>query len=109
MNWKYVTTHEIEKTIRALKTKNVYGFDEISNKTIKLSCSYITSPLTHICNEILKTGIFPDRLKYAIVRPIYKKGNKQDPANYRPISLLTSFAKIIEKNYVQKVTSTSQY
>jgi hypothetical protein len=38
MNWKYVTTHEIEKTIRTLKTKNSYGFDEIPNKTIKISC-----------------------------------------------------------------------
>ncbi len=43
-------------------------------------------------------GIFPDRLKYAIIKPIFKKkGDDQDITNYRPISLLTSFSKIIEK------------
>jgi hypothetical protein len=40
---------------------------------------------------------FPNRLKYAIVKPIFKKGNKQEISNYRPITLLTSFSKIIEK------------
>ena len=97
IKWKYVTTHEIEKIIRSLKAKNSHGFDEISNKIIKVSSRFIISPLTYICNEILKTGTFPDRLKYAIVKPIFKKGKKSDIANYRPILLLTSFAKIIEK------------
>ena len=36
-------------------------------------------------------------MKYAIVNPIFKKGNKQEISNYRPISLLTSFSKILEK------------
>jgi hypothetical protein len=40
---------------------------------------------------------FSDRLKYALVKPIFKKGNKQEIPNYRPISLSTYFSKIIEK------------
>jgi hypothetical protein len=55
------------------------------------------SPLTYICNAILNTGTFPDRLKYAIIKPIFKKGDDQDITNYRPIALLTSFSKVIEK------------
>jgi len=58
------------------------------------------SPLTYICNAVLSTGVFPDRLKYAIVKPIFKKGNKQEISNYRPISLLTSFSKIIENSFI---------
>jgi fructose-1,6-bisphosphatase/inositol monophosphatase family enzyme len=46
---------------------------------------------------VLRTGVFPDRLKYSVVKPIFKKGNKQEISNYKPISLLTSFSKIIEK------------
>jgi hypothetical protein len=42
-------------------------------------------------------GIYPDRLKFAIVRLIYKNGQNSDEANYRPISLITTFAKILEK------------
>jgi len=47
--------------------------------------------------QFCSTGVFPDRLKYAVVKPIFKRGNKQEISNYRPISLLTSFSKIIEK------------
>jgi hypothetical protein len=57
----------------------------------------ILSPLTYIFNKILQTGIFPDRLKFYEVKPLYKKGNKSELSNYRPISLLPTFYKITEK------------
>jgi len=47
--------------------------------------------------QFCSTGVFVGRLKYSVVKPIFKKGNKQEISNYRPISLLTSFSKIIEK------------
>jgi hypothetical protein len=43
------------------------------------------------------SGIFPAWLKYAQIVPVFKKGDKEQPTNYRPISLLTSFSKIFEK------------
>jgi hypothetical protein len=73
MNWQYTSTYEIEKVIKSLKLKSTCGYDEISNCIIKLSSPYIISPLTYICNAALSTGVFPDRLKYAIVKPVYKK------------------------------------
>ena len=60
MNWQYASTYEIEKIIKSLKTKNSSGYDEILNRIIKLSSPFIISPLSHICNAILNTGIFPD-------------------------------------------------
>jgi hypothetical protein len=45
----------------------------------------------------LTTGVFPDRCKYAIVRPIYKKGEITEMDNYRPISLLMTCSKILER------------
>jgi hypothetical protein len=50
-----------------------------------------------LCNRVLFEGVFPDRLKYATIIPVFKKGDKQDLSNYRPISILTSFNKIFEK------------
>ena len=64
---------------------------------MKASASFITSPLTYIFNKVLSTGVFPDWLKYSEVQPLFKKGEKTEITNYRPISLLPSFSKIIEK------------
>ena len=91
ISWQYASTYEVENIIKSLKTKNSCGYDEVSNRIIKFSAPFIISPLTYICNAILRTGTFPDRLKYAIVKPVFKKGNRQEISNYRPISLLTSF------------------
>ena len=92
-----LSTYEIEKLIISLRTTNATGYDEISNCPLKLSSPFIISPLTHICNAALISGVFPDKLKYTFVKPRHKKGNNQDVSNYRPISLLTSFSKVFEK------------
>jgi hypothetical protein len=91
------STKEITSIIKVLKTKNPYGFDEISNNLLKISAKYICSPLTHICNKSILSGNFPDQMKYSVVKPIHKKGDKMNPANYRPVSLLATFAKVLEK------------
>jgi Notch-like protein len=88
------------KKIKTIRIKNSCGYNEISNQIIKLSAPFIISPLTYICNAVLGTGVFTDRLKYATVKPIFKKGNTQEISNYRPISLLTSFSKIMEKPFM---------
>ena len=59
--------------------------------------------MTYICNAALSSGVFPDRLKYAIVKPIFKKSSKQDISNYKPISLLTSFSKVFEKHLYNRL------
>jgi hypothetical protein len=97
VSWQYASTHEIEKIMKSLKSKNTGECDEISIRILKLSAPFITSPLTYICNAILDSGIFPDRLKYAIIKPIFKKGDDQEIMNYRPISFFTAFSKVIEK------------
>ena len=97
LNWQYTSICEIGKIIKSLKFKNTSGYNGISNRIIKLSSPFIISPLTYISNAALSSGVFPDRLKYAIVKPIFKKGSKQDISNYRSMSLLTSFSKVFEK------------
>ena len=121
MECKYTTTKEIEQIIKSLKTKNSYGYDEISTKILKISCPFIISPLNYICNKILFWGKFPDRLKYAVIRNHYIRmviGVRC--LNDRPVSLLTSFSKIFEMvmqtrilNHLTKqaynILSTEQY
>ena len=57
----------------------------------------IVKPLTLIINQSLETEIFPTAFKTSKVTPIYKKGDKANPSNYRPISILTTISKIFER------------
>ena len=97
INFKYISTREIVNIIKSLKAKGSYGYDEITTKVIKLSAPFISSPLSYIFNKSMLSGIFSTRLKYATIKPILKKENKENVANYRPISVLHSFSKILEK------------
>ena len=85
---------------------------------IKHSVSFLLVPLTHIFNLSLKTGIFPEEMKKAKVIPFHKSGDRTNINNYRPISILLSFSKILEKiiarrlvNYLEKYNflSSSQH
>jgi hypothetical protein len=71
--FKHVSPKKVEEVARSLKAKGSYGYDEISLKVIKQSILYISSPLAHICNLMLFSGTFPTRLKFAEVKPLYKK------------------------------------
>jgi hypothetical protein len=94
-----VAKGEIINIICSLKSNKSSGYDGISSKIIKLCSMFISTPLFFICNMSIITGVFPDCLKYAVIKPLYKKGDKVDIANYRPISMFTAFTKVMEKNY----------
>ena len=64
---------------------------------LKKIIPHILTPLRHICNTSLEQGIFPDEMKIARIIPLFKSGDKQNVSNYRPISLLPQFSKILEK------------
>ena len=55
------------------------------------------SPIINIRNKVFAQGIYPERLKFSLIKPIYKTGDKSSPSNYRPISPLPAFSKIFEK------------
>ncbi len=80
---------EIENIIRSLKSSNSFGYDEVPTKLLKSCSHFISFLLTYICNKTLLTGVFPDRLKYASIRTLLKKGNEKDMSSYRPITILT--------------------
>ena len=94
-----VSEVEVMSIIKSLKSKETSGYDGISSKILKQCASTVIKPLTFICNLSLTTGTFPERCKLAIVRPIYKKGNQTEMNNYRPVSLLPTISKFLEKNY----------
>jgi retron-type reverse transcriptase len=64
---------------------------------VKQCIKLIKGPLTHIYNILLTSGAFPDDWKAAKVKPLHKKGGRYDIQNYRPISIISVFAKLLEK------------
>ena len=96
-NFSKVTENEIVVIINNLKSKNSSGKDGIFNKLLKSIKEEISKPLTIIINQCLETGIFPDALKVAKVKPLYKKGDSCCFNTYRPISLLPTISKIFER------------
>ena len=92
----HVSNDEILDMINSLANKST-GPSSIPLKLFHLIPDFIIIPLAYIINMSLLTGEYPDVLKLVKVIPIYKGGETQDVNNYRPISLLSIFDKIIEK------------
>lgn len=91
------TIQEVQTILSKMQPKLSSGLDSISTKLIKDTCEGILSPLVHIINMSLMTGIVPKKMKIAKIIPIFKSGENNLIKNYRPISLLPSFSKILER------------
>ena len=100
-----VTQSLVINTTAKLKPKVSSGHDEISTKLLKETITNIIAPMTHIINTSLNTGIVPSQMKTAKVIPIFKASDPCILKNYRPVSLLSVFSKILEKIMFDKVTS----
>jgi hypothetical protein len=72
------------------------GYDEIPDMILKQCIHTVKKPLTFIINLSLSSGIFPNQMKIAKVRPIFKKGHKQNIEHYRPILILFGFKKFLK-------------
>ena len=96
-----VTEDEVLKLINSLKNTKSVGVDDISSFILKASAPAIVKSLTYIINKSLLEGTFPKRWKTAKIVPVFKKGDKTQADNYRPISLLSCVSKVLEK-VVQK-------
>ena len=97
-NFKFseITGQDIKKMVKTIKT-NATGIDDISAFFIKISIEYTADILADIINASFSNNFFPNRWKEAIVKPIPKVNNPTQASDYRPISLLPAFSKIIEK------------
>ena len=80
-----------------MKNKSSSGPDKISNKLLKMIIDPICIPLCYLFNLSFKSGIVPTHFKTAKCVPVFKSGDTNEFSNYRPISLLSSFAKLQEK------------
>ena len=92
-----VNEEEIIDICSSFRSSAAPGFDNISMGTIKQCINCIISPLTSIFNLSITTGALPDKMKIARVIPLYKSGAHNVFTNYRLVSILPAFSKILEK------------
>ena len=95
--FKSVTVSDVFSLLLGLSVSKASGLDGISARILKDAAAVISEPLCNILNRSLSLGIFPDSWKIAKVFPIHKGNAKNDPCNYRPISVLPILAKVFEK------------
>ena len=91
-----VTAEEVTTAIVSLSNSSSTDFYDLNSKLIKSTIDIIIIPLTFLINLCFAEGYFPEALKYTKVIPLFKKGDSSSIDNYRPISIVPIFGKIIE-------------
>ena len=93
----FTTEREVYNLLKTVDVCKACGPDGIGNRILKLCSGGIASSFSKLVNISLSSGVFPCQWKFANVIPLFKKDNRQCKLNYRPVSLLCSLSKILEK------------
>ena len=91
------STDNVLKLLEEINPSKATGLDNIAGKFLKDGAIALAEPITELCDLSILQSKFPEGCKQAKLKPLFKKGSKDDPKNYRPISLLPQLSKIIEK------------
>ena len=97
MSESELTIKEMRSAFSSLQPNKSPGLDDISVNIVKRIYDIIEPSLFYVFNLSLKYGQFPDQIKNARVTPVFKSGENSDVTNYRPISVLPCFSKILER------------
>lgn len=94
--WSEVTSSDVTKAVSHFSNSNSMDYYWLSNSIIKQTIHLISEPLAFVFNKCSSEGYFAQSLKISKIIPVYKKGDKSLPHNYRPISIIPIFSKIFE-------------
>ena len=103
-NINHVTGDEITKMMGQFKG-SAAGWDTLKPSVMKNIKEDVKYPLAHICNLSFFTGVFPKELKLVNVAPVFKANDEMTFTNYRPVSLLPVFSKLIERLMYNRLVS----
>lgn len=98
------TPELVKDALNSLKAESSPGPDELHPYVLKQCAETLCIPISNLMNISFNNGCLPQEWKNAVVTPIYKKGNKALPSNYRPISLTSAVVKCMEKIITKELT-----
>nr|XP_049701309.1 LINE-1 retrotransposable element ORF2 protein [Helicoverpa armigera] len=99
-----ILPNEVEKAILSQKMATAPGPDKITNELLKGTLEELIPILTAIFNDIMETDIIPKQWTTSHIILIYKKGQKEDINNYRPISLMSNIYKVFSKVILERIS-----
>ena len=97
------TSTNIRQLIRQLNSRKPMGIDTISLKIIKMLNDNICDNIESIVNSMITQSLFPDQAKISSITPVFKKDDRMEKKNYRPISVLSFLSKVLEKIIFQQM------
>ena len=104
-NLRKITVSEVSKAFKDLKPKKATGVDGIPFRLLKDGSEALASPLSVIFNLTIQQNVIPGEWKKAKVTPLHKSGSRDDPRNYRPISVLPVVSKVLERLIQKQLAS----
>ena len=100
LSYIQVSENDVNKVLKSLQPNKALGPDGLPTKILVECADSISGSISELFNSSLETGSVPSKWKCANVAPIYKKGEVDCPANYRPLSLFASNIKGLGTNYL---------
>ena len=95
--FSHVHESQITNIVEKFDTNKAAGIDGLSGTFLKDGAKILSKPITDLINLSISLSAFPDSCKVAKLKPLFKKGSKLEPKNFRPISLLPLISKVLEK------------
>lgn len=99
-----VNSWEISSTILSFNNSNAKDFDHYQAKQIQYVAHLLAPCIAHIFNVSISKAVFPQRMQIARVAVFLKKGDRNDMGYYRPLSILPTFSKVLEKVLIKQLS-----
>jgi hypothetical protein len=96
-SFRHFSLVDVKQAIEGLSNSKARDVLNFSNHILKIHAADLAPIMMKIFNECASKGIFPEILKYSVVKPLFKSGNKTQLGNYRPITIVSPFSKVFEK------------
>ena len=105
---KQITFEEVDNAIKNLKSRKAAGLDQIPPEFLKAAGREVITFLVRLFNRVYDSGSFPSEWSNSIIVPIFKKGEKDDPSNFRGISLLDITSKVFTAILTARITEWAE-